>query len=123
MNEALEKYDTYTEVASIHAYVYSGFDGGEEAFFVRGADCRGWGTWRRAWEELETDGQLLYDQIVRKNEQKAFDLGGYSPYRQMLSDQIHGKKQFVGSSVVCLSFCETPFDIVPTKNLGEQYWF
>jgi hypothetical protein len=28
MNEALEKYATYTEVASIHAYVYPGFDGG-----------------------------------------------------------------------------------------------
>ena len=48
------------QVASIHGYIYP-IDGLPETFFIRGADCWGWATWKRAWNIFEADGQKLFE--------------------------------------------------------------
>ena len=49
MNEALEKYADDDRVVSIHGWVFPVTKSLPEAFFLIGADCWGWATWRRAW--------------------------------------------------------------------------
>lgn len=90
MNKALDFYADEEKVASVHAYTYP-ITGLPEFFFLRGADCWGWGTWRRAWKVFEKDGQVLLDRLISEGLLKDFDFGGYGGYSQMLRQQIEGK--------------------------------
>lgn len=90
MNEALDRFATDDRVASIHGYVYPVKQTLPEAFFLPGADCWGWATWRRAWEHFIPDGQHLLDELARRNLTHAFDFNGAYPYSKMLEGQIKG---------------------------------
>lgn len=91
MNEALEHYRDDARVASIHGYCYPVNVSLPETFFLRGADCWGWATWRRAWNNFEPDGRKLLDQMLHGRLTEAFDLNGSYGFTQMLRDQIAGK--------------------------------
>ena len=91
MNEGLEKYAEEKEVASIHGYVYPCSSSLPDHFFLRGADCWGWGTWKDSWKIFNPDGQFLLDKLKEQGLTNAFDFGGTYPFTQMLSDQINGK--------------------------------
>ncbi len=90
MNEALEIYKNEYRVASIHGYVYP-IDNLSETFFIRGADCWGWATWKRAWKDLEQDGKKLLDEVKSRNLQREADFNRSYGYTKMLKDQIKGK--------------------------------
>lgn len=91
MNEALEAYRDDPRVASVHAYCYPVREALPETFFLRGADCWGWGTWARAWRGFEADGARLLAELEQHGLTRAFDLDGAYPYTQMLRDQIAGR--------------------------------
>lgn len=90
MNEALEMYKDEPKVASIHGYIYP-IDGLPETFFIRGADCWGWATWKNKWVIFEKDGKKLLDEVKKRNLQKEADFNGSYGFTQMLEDQIKGK--------------------------------
>ena len=56
MNQALERFANDNRVVSIHGYVYPVRGALPEAFFLPGADCWGWATWRRGWACFNPDG-------------------------------------------------------------------
>ena len=91
MNEALEFYRDEEKVISVHGYMYPVKAKLPETFFLKGADCWGWATWKRGWDLFEPDGKKLLEEIRRRNLQKDFDLGGTYPYTRMLGDQIAGR--------------------------------
>lgn len=89
MNEHLDLYAEEEKVASIHAYVYPHERVTlPDTFFIRGADCWGWGTWKRAWKTYEDDGALLLNELRRRDLISVFDFEGSAPYEEMLIDQI-----------------------------------
>ncbi len=90
MNEALELYQKEEKVASIHGYVYP-IDNLPETFFIKGADCWGWGTWQDRWMIFENDGKKLLKELLKNNLQKEADFNNNYPYTKMLRDQIAGK--------------------------------
>lgn len=90
MNQALERYADDSRVASIHAYVYPVRQPLPEAFFLPGADCWGWATWRRGWQHFNSDGQYLFDELKRRQLLRAFDFNGAYAYSNMLQDQVKG---------------------------------
>lgn len=67
MNEALDLFANDERVISIHGYTYPVKQPLPEAFFLPGADCWGWATWRRGWALFNPDGQMLLDQLKRHN--------------------------------------------------------
>jgi len=90
MNEALEKYRDDERVISIHGYSFP-IEGLPEAFFIKGASCWGWATWKRGWDLFESDGQKLLTALEKNSLLYRFDIDGAKPYRKMLVDQIHGR--------------------------------
>lgn len=90
MNEFLEIYKDEPKVASIHGYIYP-IDGLPETFFIKGADCWGWATWKDKWSIFETNGQKLLDELKTRNLQKEADFNNSYGYTKMLQDQIKGK--------------------------------
>jgi len=90
MNDALECYENDNEVISIHGYCYP-ITGLPETFFLRGADCLGWATWKRGWVHFEGNGSELLRKLEQEKLISRFDLFGAYNFSQMLRDQISGK--------------------------------
>ena len=90
MNEALEQFVDDDRVISVHGYVYPVDIELPEAFFLPGADCWGWATWRRGWALFNSNGQYLLDELVRRHLIQEFDYNGAYPYSNMLKAQIKG---------------------------------
>lgn len=90
MDEALELFADDDRVISIHGYVYPLKQPCVEAFFLPGADCWGWATWRRGWANFNSDGAQLLQELKQRKLERAFDYEGSYPYTQMLEAQIAG---------------------------------
>ena len=90
MNDALTVYENDARVISVHAYSYPVAGKLPETFFLRGADCWGWATWKRGWDLFEPDGRKLLSELERGQLARNFDFEGSYPYTQMLRDCIAG---------------------------------
>lgn len=88
MNEALEKYQKYNEVISIHGYVYPFKNKNNKTFFLKGADCWGWATWKRGWNYYTEDANFLYSKIIKNNNQKEFNFNDSYDYLKMLKKNL-----------------------------------
>lgn len=93
MNDGLERYKDNPQVASIHGYIYPTEMNSNlpETFFIKGADCWGWATWKRAWDCFTPDARYLYNEIKKKNLIKEFEFDYSYGYYTMLKRQINGK--------------------------------
>lgn len=90
MNDGLELYADNPKVASIHGWVFPHDEPREGTFFLPGADCWGWGTWRRAWAVFNPDGWWLLKELRRRRLEYAFDVGGVYDYMGMLERAASG---------------------------------
>ena len=88
MNDALAFYKDESRVGSISGFSFP--IAAPETFFIRGADCWGWATWRDRWRHYSPDGSKLLAQLNERGLAGAFDLEGAMAYTQMLKDQIAG---------------------------------
>lgn len=90
MSAGLEVYAGDAPVASIHGYLYPSGAALPETFFVPGADCWGWATWRRAWSHWREDGAALLGELRQRGQIDAFDLGGTATFSRLLAGQVAG---------------------------------
>lgn len=92
MNEGLKKYQFESRVASIHGYCF-GFDQPiKDPFFLRGADCLGWATWKDRWDSIDWDPKKLMTQIQEQGLVEEFNLDGAYSYFSAL--EVEFKKGF-----------------------------
>lgn len=117
MNEALEKYADDDRVVSIHGYVYPVERHLPEAFFLRGADCWGWATWRRGWACFNSDGEFLLNELKRRKLIRAFDLNGSYPYSEMLEGQIKGDNDSWAVRWYASAFLDGKLTLYPGRSL------
>jgi len=90
MNECLEMYQANKRVASIHGYIYP-IENLPNTFFIKGADCWGWATWKDRWDIFEPDGQKLLNELQNKKLENEADFNGSYDFTKMLKGQIAGK--------------------------------
>lgn len=90
MNEALDYYANDDRVISIHGYCYPTRRPLPATFFLRGADCWGWGTWKRGWELFNADGADLLKTLERRGLAEAFGRGHFQ-YLKMLKMAVSGR--------------------------------
>jgi hypothetical protein len=91
MNQALDAYAEDDRVISVHAYSYPVAAKLPNTFFLRGADCWGWATWKRGWDLFEPDGRKLLRALEQLDLLHEFDFSGAYPYSRMLRDSIEGR--------------------------------
>jgi hypothetical protein len=122
MNEALEMYESEEKVASIHGYVYPlpYPEKLPETFFIRGADCWGWATWKRAWKYFESDGCKLLMKLKERNELDLFDFNGTYLYSKMLRDQVKGKNDSWAIRWYASAFLNDMLTLYPKKSLVKN---
>ena len=117
MNEALDRYVEDDRVVSVHGYVYSVEHTLPEAFFLRGADCWGWATWRRGWTHFNPDGQYLLDELTRMNLLNAFDFNGAYNYSGMLRKQVDGSNDSWAIRWYASAFLANKLTLYPGRSL------
>lgn len=117
MNEALVKFAQDERVISVHGYVYPVDQLLPEAFFLPGADCWGWATWKRGWDIFNADGKYLLQQLKEKNLIKSFDYNGGSKYSKMLEDQIKGKNNSWAIRWYASAFLADKLTLYPGRSL------
>jgi putative methyltransferase (TIGR04325 family) len=117
MNEALDRFADEERVISVHGYVYPVEQALPDAFFLRGADCWGWATWRRGWSLFNPDGQALLDELKRRNLIKSFDFNGAYGYSQMLESQIKGTNDSWAIRWYASAFLADKLTLYPGRSL------
>jgi hypothetical protein len=126
MNNYLNIYKNDKRVASIHGWSFP-IDFKKEIpdfFFIRGADCWGWGTWKRSWKKFNPDGKKLLYQIKDQNLEKLFNLNNSYDYLKMLEDQVEGKNDSWAIRWHASIFLKNMYTLYPkislVNNLGTK---
>lgn len=117
MNKALEFYKDEEKVICIHGYIYPIKKQLPETFFLRGADCWGWATWKRGWDMFEPNGLKLLQEIKKRKLQKMFDINGAYPYTKMLVNQIRGRSDSWAILWHASAFLEERLTLYPGRSL------
>ena len=117
MNEGLDLYDSDERVISIHGYVYPVKATLPEMFFLRGADCWGWATWKRGWDLFESDGRSLLKELNARKLAHRFDFDGAHPYVRMLKKQIKGKNNSWAIRWYASAFLKNKLTLYPGRSL------
>lgn len=117
MNDGLDVYANDQKVISIHGYVYPVRTPLPKTFFLRGADCWGWATWRRGWNLFEPDGRVLLKQLRQRNLTQHFDYNGSYPYTRMLEEQIAGKNDSWAVRWYASAFLRDRLTLYPGRSL------
>jgi hypothetical protein len=117
LNKGLELYKHDEEVASIHAYVYPVSGVLPSTFFLKGADCWGWATWKRGWDIFEADSQKLLAELQNRHLTNEFDFAGSYPYTQMLKDQIAQRNNSWAIRWYASAFLKNKLTLYPGQSL------
>lgn len=124
MNDGLECYADNEKVASIHGYCFPhNVQSWQETFFLKGADCWGWATWRRAWDKFEADASFLFKSLEQKCQLHAFDRYGAYNYSGMLQDVISGKTSSWAVRWLASAWLDDMYTLYPSKSLVSQIGF
>ena len=118
MNDALSFYKDEDSVVSIHGYIYPVRGELPETFFIRGADCWGWATWRRGWKIFNPNSKQLFTQLqLNKTSIKQFNFNNSYNYLGMLKDQIDRKIDSWAINWYASAFIENKLTLYPGRSL------
>jgi hypothetical protein len=122
MNESLDMYEKDNQVASIHGYIYP-IENLPDNFFIRGADCWGWATWKNKWDIFEPDGQKLLNELTAKNLLKEADFNNSFGFIKMLKGQINGKNDSWAVRWNMSAFLKNMVTLYPGKSYVQNIGF
>lgn len=120
MNDGLDLYESDERAISIHGYIYPVKKELPQTFFLQGADCWGWATWKRGWDLFEKDGSKLLAELEKKNLTKVFDFDGTYDYTRMLQDQISGKNNSWAIRWYASAFLADKLTLYPGRSLLQN---
>jgi hypothetical protein len=123
MNQGLDMYENDDKVASIHGYVYPIKETLPETFFIKGADCWGWATWKRAWDIFEPDGKKLLQKIREQKLEKEFNFNNTYDYTSMLEGQISGRNNSWAVRWYASAFLLNMLTLYPGRSLVQNIGF
>ncbi len=117
MNDALYIYKDNNKVACINGYVEPHKKQLPETFFLKGADCWGWATWKRAWDFFNPNGKDLLEELHAKKCEKHFNFDNTFPYVQMLEEQIAGKINSWAIRWLASAYLNEMYCLYPNQSL------
>jgi hypothetical protein len=126
INRGLKIYENDAKVSSINGWTFPIKDKKNipDTFFIRGADCWGWGTWKRSWKNFNPDGKELLYLIERKNLKKLFNFNNSYNFFQMLQDQVKGKNDSWAIRWYASMFLKNMYTLYPkisfVNNIGTK---
>ena len=118
MVQGLLTYRYEHKVASIHGYCppIKGYRMPEN-FFLRGADCWGWATWRNRWKYFSPDANSMINFIQYRGLARKFNLDGNLDQMKLLKSRANGTS---GSWAICWHascFLANLYTLYPGRSL------
>lgn len=123
MNDALIVYENEPKVACVHGYVEPHKKQLPETFFIKGADCWGWATWKRAWNFFNPNGQELLDEIHKRHCEKHFNFDNSYNYTGMLEAQIAGRNNSWAIRWLASAYLNDMYCLYPGESLVKNTGF
>ena len=123
MRDGLTMYADNPSVASIHGYAFPMAGDLPETYFLAGADCWGWGTWKRSWTRFNEDGSGLLKKILQKKKSYHFDVDGSYPYTRMLRHQAIGRNNSWAIRWRALAYLAGMVSLHPVRSLVANIGF
>ncbi len=122
MNESLELYKDSNNVASIHGYIYP-IQGLPDFFFLKGADCWGWATWKRSWDFFEVYGSKLLNKLDQSGLEKESNFDNSYQYSNILREQIKGHNNSWAIRWYYSCFLNNMLTLYPGKSYVQNIGF
>lgn len=120
MNAALIKYREEEKVISIHGYTYPVKEKLPGTFFLKGADCWGWATWKRGWDLFEPDGVKLLAGLKKRKLAASFNYNHSYDYMKMLQLQVKGKNSSWAIRWYASAFLKDKLTLYPGQSLVQN---
>ena len=117
MNEALNLFENNEDIISIHGYIYPLKKKLQKPFFLKGADCWGWATWKRGWDLYNDDTNYLYNQIKNNNYQKEFNYNNSYNYFKILTKTLKSKNNSWTIKWYASAFLKKKLTLYPPHSL------
>ena len=118
--DGLNIYSLDARVASIHGYLPPINGSLPDTFFLRGADCWGWATWRDRWSDFRHDAAEMLKEIREQSLEKEFNMGGGVPNTRLLELT---SLQSINSWAICWHascFLANRYTLYPGKSLVKN---
>ncbi|ASY20708.1 glycosyltransferase [Candidatus Planktophila dulcis] len=120
-NVGLDRYADVLNVASIQGFTHELGYRKHDVYFMMGADCWGWATWKNRWQEFEPDGSKLLKNLRGSKREAEFDLKGSYPYTKMLERQALGLVDSWAIRWHASMFLQNRLSLYPSQTLVENY--
>ena len=122
MNDALNLYANSENVASISGYMYpiNSKIFSNDYFFLKLVESWGWGTWRRAWNNFETDSIKLKNEIDERKLVDEFNFSSGISYYKMLNDNINGANDSWAIRWYASTFLKNMNTLFPSKSFVKN---
>lgn len=122
MNDALNLYANSENVASISGYMYpiNSKIFSNDYFFLKLVESWGWGTWRRAWNNFETDSVKLKNEIDERKLVDEFNFSSGISYYKMLNDNINGANDSWAIRWYASTFLKNMNTLFPSKSFVKN---
>lgn len=122
MNDALNLYASSENVASISGYMYpiNSKSFSNDYFFLKLVESWGWGTWRRAWNNFETDSVKLKNEINERKLVNEFNFSSGISYYKMLNDNINEANDSWAIRWYASTFLKNMNTLFPSKSFVKN---
>lgn len=118
MNGGLNIYADNPRVASIHGYLFPHTVAcPPETFFLKGTDCLGWGTWKRAWDIFEPDAAKLLRKIYDMSYVDDFNARGCYDFTGLLADVVAKRNSSWAVRWHASAYLQNMYTLYPGRSL------
>jgi hypothetical protein len=129
MNNSLKIYKHDEDVCQISGYSY--LERYEKkykippVYFIKGADCLAWGTWKRSWVSFTSNSKGLANEIKRKKLVNKFNRNGSYNFFSMLLRNASGSLNSWAVNWYAINFLLGRYTLYPLKSfalhIGANY--
>lgn len=125
MNQSLDLYENDNRVMCINGYsIIKDPSIKQNTYFLYGADCWGWATWKRGWDVFVHDANYLMDAIMHSRKfKRRFSFSGTYPYVEMLQNQIEGKIDSWAIRWYASALIKNGLCLYPSRSLVQNIGF
>ena len=116
-NEGLAIFKECPLVGSVQGYSPILLNKGIGTYFLKGADCWGWATWKDRWMTVNRDSSSLLTKIEEAKLSFDFDLNGSFPYTDMLRRQARSEVDSWAIRWHASMFLQNRLSVYPSRSL------
>ena len=124
LNDALDKYENEKDVCQVSGYSflekYAKKYGLDELYFIKGADCLAWATWKDRWDLFTNDALSLSSEIRSKKLISQFNRKNNYNYFKMLLDKSRNKNKSWAICWYAINFLSNNYTLYPLKSLASH---